>query len=244
MSTINLLPDDYIRRYEQHRANTQCTILFALVMAGVLSATYVSHRRVSRTQAVLDELNVQYDDASKLIQQMQQLEARRQQVYRKAELTASLLERVPRSTLMAFITNSRPKNVSLSRVELSTKQVTVAQPKPATKKPTKSAKFSKAAKKSKTPPKKKLQVTVELTGHAATDVEVARFIRNLASTDLTKSVDLQYTKEAKLDDAHVREFKVVMELNDNADAITLTKRLAPRKSVIPSLIKGLLGAGS
>jgi len=245
MSTVNLLPEDYLRRRSQDRANTICLIVFALVMGGVLIAGFISERRLYRAGMVLQRVNDEYAKASKLIEQMQQLEARKHRMYEKAELTGALLERVPRSTLLAIVTNARPQNVSITEFKLTTKQHTIVRKAPS-KDTKKSAKF-KAAMKNRTKPDTttELRSTVELTGYAGTDVEVARFIRNLSGSPLTSAVDLEYTKEATFEDVNVREFKVIADLRPDVDAIVAVRNLGHQsKSIIPSVLKSLMGADS
>lgn len=244
MTTINLLPEDYIQRRCERRANIGCFILFGMVMVGVLSAALVSEQRLRNTRGVLEQVNQDYAKASKLIEQMHQLEAKKEEMHKKAELTASLLERIPRSTLLATITNARPKNVSLIEFKLTTAQVVRKRPSQTPGKG-KSAKFNAAAKKSGSDkPEKELLVKTELVGHAETDVDVARFISNLSNSPLTMAVDLEYTKEKKLKDIPVREFKVVLWLRPRIDAIVVAKQARRKKNFIPSIFKAFLGAKS
>ncbi len=246
MTTINLLPEDYIQRRCERRANIGCFILFGMVMVGVLSAAFVSEQRLQNTRGVLEQINQDYAKASRLVEQMHQLEAKKEEMHKKAELTASLLERIPRSTLLAVITNARPKNVSLTEFKLTTAQVVRKKPrKTPGKGKNKSAKFNAAAKKPGTDkPEKELLVKTELVGHAETDVDVARFISNLSNSPLTMAVDLEYTKEKKLNDMPVREFKVVLWLRPRIDAIVVAKQARRKKLFIPSIFKAFLGAKS
>jgi len=226
MSTINLLPEDYLTRRYQNRANTVCIILFSVVMAGVGAATLVSERNSWRTRQVRDRVNASYAEAAKLLTQMQKLEATRRQMVKKAKSTASLLERVPRSYLLATLARALPSHCALAKVELS-----MARPK-RHRTVAKGKKFA-AIKKNKARAKAKNSMppmALAVTGLAATDVEVGEFITNLNANPLLMSVDLDYSQEKVLrtgkDSKHqlrVREFKVTMELRPDVDVIDLVK---------------------
>jgi hypothetical protein len=71
---------------------------------------------------------------------------------------------------------------------------------------------------------------LEVTGVAATDMQVAAIIANLLTNPLLTSVDLDYSQDKALDvkktglkDLHVREFKITMEIKPNVDVIDLVK---------------------
>ena len=223
MSTINLLPSDYIESRSRRRANVMCLILGVIVITAVAAAGVVSEQSSSHTQAVRDRVNASYTDAAKLISQMQRLEVQRTQMLRKAQVTASLVERVPRSTLLAVLTNALPKNCSLVELELDTRHVISAA------KPLNKAKAgSKLTSASRQSVKNQLsRVEMQITGRAATDVDVARFIANLLGSPLMGSVDLVYSEEKLIDTMPVREFQIRLELKPNADAIDVLTESGP-----------------
>ena len=113
MTLINLLPEDYIRRKRAQRSNRLCLVLFVVVMAGVLAAAVVSQRCRDNTQSVLDRVDSEYLQATSMMTELGQLQAQKQMMLEKAKSTSALLERVPRSYLLAEITNSLPAGVSL-----------------------------------------------------------------------------------------------------------------------------------
>ena len=118
MSTINLIPDDYLQKRLQKRANYLCVALFSVVMVGVATAALVSDRAYRNTQKVLDRVNANYAEAAKQLEQMRTLEASKRQMMGKAIATGILLERIPRSFLLATLTKALPGNASLLKVEL------------------------------------------------------------------------------------------------------------------------------
>lgn len=218
MSFVNLLPKDYVARQAQRRTTLLCLILFAAVMTGVLGAAFVSDRGLQETRQVYERVNNSYVEAAKLIQQMQQLEAVKLQMFKKATLTAGLLERVPRSYLLAMVTNALPPGASLKQLELCTKRrepIVIS-------KETKSRYARTAAKRmAESKLAARMGVSIVVTGLAATDKEVAGFIASVARSPLVEpgGVDLVYTEEKEFQKVLVREFKVELRLKVDADVL-------------------------
>ena len=181
MSQVNLLPDDYIAWRKEKRTSVICAVLFGVVMMGVLAGAVISERSHRHTRDVRDRVNQAYNDAEKLIQQVQNLEAKQQQMLQKAVLTAALQESVLRSYLLARVCEALPEGSSLMRFELDTKAVQriVGPEVPKTR-------FAQAAAGRGIRPEglAELDTTITLTGLAATDVAVERFIAAMARIDI------------------------------------------------------------
>ncbi len=217
MSFVNMLPEDYVARQVQRRANMVCLVLFAAVMTTMLTAAFVSQRSLRNTSEVWERVNNSYAEAGKLIQQMHALEAVRQRMFKKANLTAGLLERVPRSYLLAMVTAALPEGGSIREFKLTTKR-NQTQVVTATGKKTRygeAAAERAAAAKSDS----RLEVSMTVRGLAATDVEVARFMANMARCPLMETVEIAYSEQKKFMDVVVRDFQVVMRLKENADVL-------------------------
>lgn len=212
MSLVNLLPDDYMARRAQKRSNLLCAGLFCVVMSGVLTAAGVSEARYRNTRDVSERVNTAYADAQKLIEQLRTLEAAKQKMVAKADLTAHLLERAPRSYLMATVTNALPPGASLREFVLKCerKETTVVVGKGKTQ-------FDAAAKRKKAESESHLEISIVVTGMAATDVEVARFIAAMARCPMMDTVDLVYSQEKEFNKCTIREFQVVLTLRRGAD---------------------------
>lgn len=208
MSLINMLPDDYVRRLKQRRMTRLCILLLVVVACGVAGAALVSHRSYRITRQVSEDVNASYQEANRLIQQMQELEGSRGQMLEKAKLTAGLLERVPRSFLLATITEALPDGCSLAKFDLASKKKAILVI-------TKESKAQMAKEPPKPAPSNDVIVTV--TGQAGTDVEVARFIAAIAKCELVDTVDLVYSEQKKFQEQVVREFQVVLTLRGDAD---------------------------
>ena len=213
MSTINLLPEDYLQRRRQHRGNMICTVLFGVVIISICAAAVVREQSTRRTREVCDRMSAAYADAAKLIDEVHQLEKQKANMLDKAKRSAALMERMPRSYLLAMLTNALPQGASLKSVRMVIQVVGEGEgDKPKTK-----AAAIKAPAAQKAP---QLAMALSITGKATTDVQVARFIARLAAHPLTDVVDLSYSKESKdLQDKGMREFQLSVILKPDADVL-------------------------
>lgn len=219
MSLINLLPEDYLQRRSQHRANVICMALFGIVMASICGAALVSERTSSNTRQVCQQINRSYADAAKLIDQMQVLESQKRRMLQKAETSAALMERLPRSFLLAMVTNALPEGASLTNLKMEVKAVqpdAESKAKPKTKAEKVAAERDRPASQ---PAALASALTMVIDGVADTDVEVARFIANLAKNPLTELVDLAFSQETKTKDTVFRKFQLMVRLKGQADAL-------------------------
>ena len=227
MSTINLLPEDYLQRRGQRRGNFICLMLLGVVMGSICGAALVSERSSRRTREVCERINAAYADAARLIDEVHQLEEQKRTMIQKAKMSAALMERLPRSCVLAMLTNALPRGASLQSVQMSVRTIHSVGPvlkpgspgKPLTKHALVSA--NRQGKEESAPD---LAVQLEIKGKASTDVQVARFIANLARHCLTESVDLSYSKEAdSRKETSTREFQLTVQLRPNADALDAIK---------------------
>ncbi len=222
MSTINLLPEDYLQRRRQHRGNMICTVLFGVVIVSICAAAVVREQSTRRTREVSDRMSAAYADAAKLIDEVHQLEKQKANMLDKARRSAALMERMPRSYLLAMLTGALPDGASLKSVRMVIQVVGEGE---GDKPKTKAAAAIKAPATSKAP---QLAMALSITGKATTDVQVARFIARLAAHPLTDVVDLSYSKESM--DPHdkgAREFQLSVILKPDADVLDAIRAERP-----------------
>jgi Tfp pilus assembly protein PilN len=253
LSIINLLPDDYVRRKYRRRANLVCLSLFGIVMTAVLGAAFVCRETSRNTRQVSDQVNQSYAEAAKLIDQVQKLQAQKDTLMSKAEQASSLQERVPRSYLLAVITNACAGEMSLESIRLETHVVTGQEA------DNRASKFKAVAAKQAGAPRYE-QVSMLITGLAATDVEVAKFIATLAKNPLLTSVDLVFSEQKMIDvlpitalqakDPNIvarnrdkvvgkitaRQFQVKLELRPNMDVMDVISPNRTAQGPIPAAI--------
>ncbi len=231
----SFLPTDYIENRRTSRISFIGAGLLIVVMAGVVGAFLVTtrHRSVIREQQV--QINTEYTAEAKKIEQLKKLEVQRREMMEKAEVTAALLEKVPRSMLMAELVTRMPKDVTLLDLELKGKRIETAKPAPTGKaqlgkagaKPTGQVKSlstvvkggdAAAAPEERhvTPPK--FEFTLTLTGVASVNNDIAEYLGQLQGCPLLGSVELQYIQQTVIDDLNMRRFQIVAQIKQNADA--------------------------
>jgi Tfp pilus assembly protein PilN len=218
---LSFLPDDYLARKAQRRTNLICAVLFIIVMGSIGSAFTLTERSLRDVERRHTDVQREYADAAKRLEQVKQMQDNQRKMARQAELSASLLEKIPRSNLLAEITNALPDGVSLIDLDLDSKRRATAKAAVAStafeqKKAEK--KKAAAAPTEVAPPEPKLyDVKVKLDGIASNNTQVAEFIRNLGKCKLLKDVNLAVVDEAKFEDETVRKFTLEMMLSRDVD---------------------------
>jgi Tfp pilus assembly protein PilN len=218
---LSFLPDDYLARKAQRRTNVICATLFLIVMGAITAAFMLSERSTHALVQRHDEVDRQYAEAAKRIEQVQEMQEKQRKMAHQAEVTASLLEHVPRSYLLAEFTNSMPAGVSLIDLSMESR-VKQAPAAPAAKtafeqkKAELEAKNKGAAAPAPLPQAKQYDVIIKLTGVARTDVQVAQFINKLSRSTLLKDVNLDIIDQYTVDADTVRKFQLDMRLNPDA----------------------------
>jgi Tfp pilus assembly protein PilN len=227
---LSFLPDDYLERKAQRRTNAICATLFLIVMVCIGSAFTFTERSMRAVEKEHADVEAEYTEAAKRIQQVTQMQEKQRTMAIQAELTASLLEKVPRSFLLAEITNSIPNGVSLIDMMLDSKKR--VEKKESSKSAFEAKRSVADARKKKDSPAanapqaseaKIYDVTLKITGMAYTDVQVAQFISRLNASKLVKDVNLVISDEFKNGDEQLRKFQIEMMVNPEADVSSMEK---------------------
>lgn len=223
MGTINFVPNDYIQQRQSSRAN----ILYLMLLMAMLGAIGITFGFIKmRQRAVGNEvlvLNSRMAKANEQIAQLEELKTKGQTMLKTMVVTAELLEPVPRSVVLASVTNNLPLGVSLvdfSLVENELKPAaTPARPaaKPANQQQARTAQTQKNAAEE---PQRRSETKIELMGIAPSDIEVASFIARLSGSILLDQVELVESKERVIDEVKFREFKLRAMLKPH---LTLTR---------------------
>jgi Tfp pilus assembly protein PilN len=248
MTTQTFLPEDYIAHKAERRTNIICVILFVVVMVAVFGAFLVTNRQWSKVKENQQSINVQYQQAALKIQKLNELEAQREEMLSKAELAAALVERVPRSILLAELINRMPARLGLLEFELKSEKMKHVAPPP-----------SPGAKGSLREPERgktreqvdqsltkieapRYQVSLTMVGVAPTDLEVSRYMAELNAYTLARDVTLEYSEEKQIENRLVREFKITMKLDPDADVRTVEPLIIHRR--IPNPMDDTLQFGA
>ncbi len=214
MLNINFVPDDYVQNTESRRTNLLCLLLLVLVMAGLVGSFAIIKVRQRACAAEETMVGEKMAAIQKAITQFEQLQVKRKEMMKNALTTAELLEPVPRSVLLASLTNNLPSGASLSKLRLIQKQSKTPPPpspapgaKPATPEPAAS-------------PEKLIETHIDIEGVAPSDLQVASYIESLGRSTLLQNVALVESTEQSIDDTKFRRFKLTAMLRKE---VQLTK---------------------
>src|SRR3954452_2259503 len=119
---LSFLPDDYLENKAQRRANVICAILFLVTMVTIGMAFTTGERSLRDMEQRHTTKYQEVTTAAKRIEQFKELQEKQRTMAHQAELTASLLEKVPRSLILAKITNALPAGCSLTDFILSSQK--------------------------------------------------------------------------------------------------------------------------
>jgi Tfp pilus assembly protein PilN len=212
MLNINFVPDDYIQNSESQRTNLMYLVLLAVVMVAI-GGSFITIKMRQRALAAKEKTaNEKLAKAQTAIKQFEALQAQRKAMMKTALTTAELLEPVPRSVLLASLTNNLPAGVSLLKLKFVQKQPKKNTHVVATTKYKKNQTVKGAAPQSAVSPEKTLETHIAIEGVAPSDRQVASYIQRLNSSSLLKNVSLVESKEYKVEDAAFRRFKLTTML--------------------------------
>ncbi len=247
----SFLPEDYLERKLEARTNFVALTLFSIVTIAVVAAFLVTSRAWNDVKRYQQAINVRYSQAAKDIEQLKSLESQKSQLLERAELTMALIERVPRTILLAELINRMPDDITLLELELKSSRV---QDKPAATDPKTTGKGgSSVAKRTRTdkdaapaetkgvvaPPK--FQTKVIITGVTSTHNSVAKYVSGLQTCPLLTAVELKFSERTMIKDRDMNKFRIESELRSDADArriepLTATRiRRSPLESREPGL---------
>jgi Tfp pilus assembly protein PilN len=216
---LSFLPDDYLERKARRRANALCAGLSVVVMGAIASAFWLTERSMKEIESRAAAVDRSFTDAARSIEQVNKMKAQQRKIVNQAELAAALVEKVPRSNLLAEFTNALPPGMSLLDLSLESRAKAAAQSTQSDRAKRKAAQQQANKPAEAAQPAKPVEhdVYLKLTGVADTDVQVAQFMSKLNVCPLVKDVNLLISEEFKKDDREMRKFQIVMMQNPTAE---------------------------
>src|ERR1043165_5598637 len=227
----SFLPQEYVERKAEMRANLLCLGLFGVLMFAVVGAFFVTNRQWLQVKRSREAIASQYAAEAAKIEQLKLLERQKNEIVQKAEVSTALIEQVRRSVLMSELANRKPEEITLLEVVLTGKRVQdapQAQGPPVNVQQVKSlsAKTSTVAtivtattEKAKTekimPPR--FEHTLKLTGVAKANNDIADYIAALKACTILDNVDLKYIKETTIEKVELRKFELEASIRKGAD---------------------------
>ena len=218
MANINFVPDDYV---QQKRANRSNILYFMLLLAmlGAIGITFgFIKMRQESVHKELAQLDARMSKAREQIAQLEELKAKSKTMMSTMVVTAELLEPVPRSIILASLTNNLPSGVSLLDFQLKEKEIKVLRPSASTKT---SSKYAKTTQTNQAQSQEKTAETdIDIKGIAPSDIQVADFIARLDNAILFDDVSLVESKEVEIEKIKYRQFHLKATIRSD---LTLTK---------------------
>lgn len=219
MLNVNFVPEDYVKNSESRRLNYMYLMLFGIVMLGLASVFGTIKLRQRGIDAKEAKVNAELNRRQEDIKRVEEIQAKTDDMMKAAMVTSELIEPVPRSVLLATLTNKLPSGASLLSLDLIQKQpkhTPTTQPK---------NKFDKNKKDNAKPaapvsPERLIETYITIKGVAPTDIQVASYIESLGGCTLLENVALVESKESKFNESSFREFKLTATLRNT---IHLTK---------------------
>ncbi|MFZ2149063.1 MAG: PilN domain-containing protein [Sedimentisphaerales bacterium] len=220
MVNINFVPDDYIQNNESRRTNLMYLFLFVVMMIA-LFGSFITIKIRQQACIIKEKLvNTKMTQIQEAIKQFEELQAKRGEMMRTALTTAELIEPVPRSVLLASLTNNLPPGVSLLKLSLLQKEPKQSNPVVSSSKYQAAQANKKAAEENTVSQEKLLETHIDIEGMAPSDLQVAAYIERLSNSSLLDDVALVESKEYKIEDSTFRRFKLTAMLGKE---IQLTK---------------------
>jgi len=221
MGTINFVPDDYIEQRQSSRVNLLYLMLL-MAMLGAIGITFGFIKMQQRKVASeLNVLNTRMDDAKQQIAQLEELKTKRKTMMKTMVMTSELLEPIPRSVVLASLTNDLPGGVSLIELELQTEEIHKKIPRSESNSASGSKYNSKAAGAEAAESQVTVETNLTLKGIAPSDIQVASYIANLSQSILLDNVELVESRELDIENIKFREFELKAIIKPN---LTLTKQ--------------------
>ncbi len=115
--SLCFLPEEFLARKSQRRTNSLCAATFLIAALSVASGFAISDHALNQIEADHATVVLEFNFASDRAVELAGLQQSQQVVATQAALTASMLQKTPRSFIVAEITNSIPPDVTL--LELS-----------------------------------------------------------------------------------------------------------------------------
>lgn len=205
---LSFLPENYLERKRQRRANVVCLGLFITVSGVIGTGFWWTDRSLSEVEQEHHVAQQQFTEEARRIEQVAALRKQQETMARQAELSASLVEKMPRSNVLAELTNTLPDGVALVDVGLVASRIKEVAPAPRTK-------LDRSKKKADVEPVAqplRYDVTLQLSGIAGDNRQVSAYLSRLKASPMFRGHgDLATARDPK-DDKLVRfEFELQLD---------------------------------
>lgn len=222
---MSFLPEDYLEKKIARRTNVIFISLFAVVLSAVLAAEFVGRRQEARQLDELADRNAQFEQMRRQFEQMEELKAKEGEMKQKANVTASLKDSVPKSSVFNELINNMPPTLRLTDLNLVTKAVEGGT---APRTSVQREKLRQAATGQNEVQIVPTVVNIDLVGMAPTDVEISEYIGTLNAHPMFDNVTLAFVEESLDNEDVVRKFRIELALDREFDTSAFSPTRADR----------------
>lgn len=220
MAKMNLLPEGYLRQRLQYRVDMLCVLLFGIVMVSIMTAETISSRQIEETRVTHERVVERYSVAAEQVQDFFALRAEKLKLMKEAEVISAIAERIPRSLLLAMVTNMCPKDMTLTNINV-TDTIIVQQVDPEEQKRRKRMTEEEREKEKAKQPPPPTQLNMAISGLSANYNEITQFLQKLKNSPIMADVDVDFTRERRLQDRMLLEFRIQCVLLPTAEITTM-----------------------
>ncbi len=218
---VGFLPDEYVEQRRMRRSTAIGLTLFTVVLLGVAGAFFVTNTQWNDVREYGQAVDVRYKQAAENLEQLNELEAHAGKLVKKAEVVLALVERVPRSLLIAEITSAMPAQMTLTNLELKSTKIAPPVPEEKAKKGGKKS-SSKSRTSDEGPEQDVLSVprfksTLVLMGVAPTHQDIARYVSSLQHSTLLTGIELKVSESTLIKEREMIKFRIEGMIDPNAD---------------------------
>ncbi len=214
----SFLPADYIQRKAEFRNNTIILSLFAVVLAGVGGAFVLNNTRKIKLGSEYRELVEQCKAEEAKIEQLKKLTEQRTVMMEKAEITAALVEKMPRWAVLSEVVYRMPAKMRLEEVGMKgTRNTTggVVSPKSEVKSLTQDVADKQAAAARPKVQAPSFTYDISISGNAKDNNQVADYLSSLKRSPALRDVELTYIKESHDKEIVLRKFEMTARLRND-----------------------------
>jgi len=230
----SFLPEDYLEKRAERRTNFLALTLFLVVMVGVTGAFLVTNRQWNDVRHYQEAINVRYSQAAQEIEQLKTLEAQKAELLGKAELTTALIERVPRTILLAEIINRMTEDMTILEFELKSKRIAslpsaiTAPVNRGSASITRTSPNAAATMSAPAVTAPEYHTKVIIIGVTTNHNNVAKFGAALQEFPLLANVELMFSEVTKIKSQDMNKFRIEADIRRGADARRLESVRNPR----------------
>lgn len=224
------LPEDYVRAQGERRATIMAVMLFMVVMAAIVTAFVTTTQRWTSVRERQEQVQTAYESQARELKRLEELERQRLELADKGAITTALVERVPRSLLLAELVSSMPAQISLSTVDMSGERVKEkAAAQDAKDKGVKSISSKGSGKKKAkgdqpAAPKvvaPRFAFTVAIEGVSTTNEAITDYMSRLKGSPLLAAIELEFIEQVAVEGRDLRKFRIVGDLMQDLDDASL-----------------------